>query len=175
MDALAAAREAAEAALYEAQEMSVHQQQQQQSQAYYDPSQEAASLQQQHQQLFAEQQQQEYLASLQQQQQQQQQQSSSSQPIHSNLEAQADLLQDLIGSSSGKDPSATTTELLQLLAQQQGQQDALQQQQSFALDNIRPGEHYMTIAQDGTYPVLMARCAGYSGGTNLFLIFCVFS
>ena len=64
------------------------------------------------------------------------------------LGMQASLLQEVLGSSSAKDHS--TDELLHLLAQQQGQQHSMEG--SYEQDdsmNMRPEEHYMTIAQDG--------------------------
>lgn len=131
MDALAAAQAAAEAAMYEtaSQEMAEqHQYQQLQQQ----------QQQQQHEMLaYAEQQERGYLESLQQ----------NSDQLGG---VQANLLQDFLGSSSGKDQS--TNDLLHLLAQQQGQQSGMEQ--PFEPDdsmNLRPEEHYMTIAQDGKF------------------------
>ena len=118
MDAMAAARAAAEAALYETttQEMAGQQYEQHQQMETY-----------------AEQQERGYLETLQQ--------------GSDHLGVQANLLQDLIGSSSAKDQS--TNELLHLLAQQ-GHQPSMQSFEPDDSMNARPEEHYLTIAQDGT-------------------------
>ena len=127
MDALAAAQAAAEAAMYEtaSQEMAEQQQYQQQQQQHHEML------------AYAEQQERGYLESLQQ----------NSDQLGG---VQTNLIQDFLGSSSGKDQS--TNELLHLLAQQQGQQSGMEQ--PFEPDdsmNLRPQEHYMTIAHDGKF------------------------
>eukprot|EP00977_Amphora_coffeiformis_P024216 scaffold15108_cov180-Amphora_coffeaeformis.AAC.92 len=126
--AMAAAQAAAEAALYEttSREMEGHGQYER-----------AYTQQDQQQHGYADQQERRYLETLQQ--------------NPDQLGIQATLLQEVIGSSSSaKDHS--TDELLHLLAQQQqGQQHSVEG--SYEPDesmSMRPGEHYMTIAQDGS-------------------------
>lgn len=133
MDAMAAARAAAEAAMYETateEEMlsgQYHQQHFQQQQFDQHEQHMAAVL--------AEEQERGYLETLQQNSEQ--------------LGMPANLLHDFLGggSSSGKDHS--TNELLHLLASQQGQQSMQQSCEPEDSMNMRPEEHYMTIAQDG--------------------------
>jgi len=126
---MAAAQAAAEAALYEttSQEMERHE--------YYG-QQQYMQQQQQQQHGYAGQQERGYLETLRQ------------NPDQSGMHA--NLLQNVLGSSSSvKDHS--TDELLQILAQQhQGQQHSMEG--SYDPDesmSMRPDEHYMTIAQDG--------------------------
>ena len=120
---MAAARAAAEAALYETttQEMT-GQQYHSQHQPFFEETY-----------THSQQQERGYLETLQQ---------------HSeHLGVQADLLQDFLGSSNTKNQSAN--ELLHLLAQQQGQQNSMQNLTQNESVNLKPEEHYMTIAQDG--------------------------
>jgi CheY-like chemotaxis protein len=142
MDAMAAARAAAEAALYEEanQDMGGGQH----DQALYDPPPQAAQHMMGGGHEFAADQQ--YFEMLQQESQQQQQQG-----------LNANLLQDLLGSSAGVKgghAASSTDQLLHLLAQQQqhgtNSQQHHRQAPSFEPEPpMAPGEHYMTIAQDG--------------------------
>ena len=50
--------------------------------------------------------------------------------------------------------------LLQMLQQEQQQQQEMEQQQ---LENMRPEEHYLTIAQNGAF----FGCSAWSYSTNL--------
>ena len=154
MDAMAAARAAAEAAMYEtaSQEMAA-------GYPYHHHHDHVAENA-----YAAEQQERGYLESLQQQQ-QQQQQHHHHHPNHLGVQAN-NLLQDFLGASPStstttcKDPSSTN-ELLHLLAQQQQQQQLpVNSMEAFEADdsmNLRPDEHYMTIAQDGKLRFMFAR------------------
>ena len=112
----------------------------------------------QHQQMeaYAEQQERGYLETLQQ--------------GSDHLGVQANLLQDLIGSSSAKDQS--TNELLHLLAQQ-GQHASVQSFEPEEPMNTRPEEHYLTIAQDGTFRLCWMRVPAHYAGTILLAQYCL--
>ena len=146
---MAAARAAAEAAMYEtaSQEMAGHhhQHQQQQQQQQFQQHPHPFDME-----TYAEQQERGYLETL------QQQRNSDQLGVQ-----QANLLQDFLGSSSAKDQS--TNELLHLLAQQQGQQGQQNSMEAYHEPddsiNLRPEEHYMTIAQDGKFKYF-CRCFG---------------
>lgn len=129
--AMAAAQAAAEAALYETAT-------QEEMQGYAQYEQQYNNMQQQQQQQgYAGQQERGYLEALQQ--------------NPDQLGMQANLLQEVLGSSSAKDHS--TDELLHLLAQQQQgqQQNSTESYEQGDSMEMRPDEHYMTIAQDGRW------------------------